>query len=182
MCPRGSRQGPARGWRCGRGCRGHWQWRPQGLWLLQPRERNHRAAREEDKVSHAEIHRAGGSMSSAFPLQVSPYLAHTRPQWLFLMSPCPHPSSSSHGMTSTQLTHKSSTRLVLQLCDNKAPCLVIFKDIEKSVAGLSDPLLQEIHKCNSGFSCQNEFSTGGQTESPLQVGISWSQWSCTCWH
>lgn len=114
-CARGAAGRGQPSWRCGRGCRGHWRWWPQGLWLLQPRERNHRAAREEDKVSHAEIHRAGGSMSSAFPLRVSPYLAHTRPQWLFLISPCPHPSSSSHGMMSTQLMHYSSTRLVLQL-------------------------------------------------------------------
>lgn len=75
---------------------------------------NHRNAREGAKVSHAEMHRAGGSMPSAFPLSVSPCWAHTRPEWLFLASPCPHPSSS-HGMMSTQLMHNSSTRLVLQL-------------------------------------------------------------------
>lgn len=47
----------------------------------------------------------GEAMSSTFPLQVSLYLAHKRPQWLLLTSPCPHPSSSSPGMTSARLTH-----------------------------------------------------------------------------
>lgn len=42
------------------------------------------------------------------------------------------------------------------------------------MAGLNGPLLQEIHKCNPGFGCQSEFSTGDPTESPLQVGISWT--------
>ena len=47
----------------------------------------------------------GEATSSTFPLPVSLYLAHKRPQWLLLTSPCPHPSSSSPGMTSAQLMH-----------------------------------------------------------------------------
>lgn len=131
--------------------------------MLPLRERNHRATREEDKISHVEIHRAGGSNVFYFfsPSQSLPSTQETSTAPPYISVPSPILLQPRHDISSTNAY--SYIGWCCSYCDNTTPCLVNFKEKKKSVVGLNYPLLQEIYKCNPGFSCQNEFSSGNQT-------------------